>query len=225
MMQNISFPDDTPIQSPLLNNSLETAQKKVEAYYFDVRKQLFDYDQALTQQRNTIYLERKRILEKENLRDWIIEYGERSLKDILRSFKSGTTLKTFNQQKIQEFLGLHYPIITDLTEEDNLLQLLKQQFQTIYSLREIQLEAIGTGLSRDLERSFLLQQIDYSWTDHLEKIALLRDAIRWRSYGQRNPLTDYKKESYNLFLLMLTRIRQRIIYFILRSKIIMEFDD
>jgi preprotein translocase subunit SecA len=225
MMQNISFPDDTPIQSPLLNNSLETAQKKVEAYYFDVRKQLFDYDQALTQQRNTIYLERKRILEKENLRDWIIEYGERSLKDILRSFKSGTALKTFNQQKIQEFLGLHYPIITDLTEEDNLLQLLKQQFQTIYSLREIQLEAIGTGLSRDLERSFLLQQIDYSWTDHLEKIALLRDAIRWRSYGQRNPLTDYKKESYNLFLLMLTRIRQRIIYFILRSKIIMEFDD
>ena len=225
MMQNISFPDDTPIQSPLLNNSLETAQKKVEAYYFDVRKQLFDYDQALTQQRNTIYLERKRILEKENLRDWIIEYGERSLKDILRSFKSGTTLKTFNQQKIQEFLGLHYPIITDLTEEDSLLQLLKQQFQTIYSLREIQLEAIGTGLSRDLERSFLLQQIDYSWTDHLEKIALLRDAIRWRSYGQRNPLTDYKKESYNLFLLMLTRIRQRIIYFILRSKIIMEFDD
>lgn len=225
MMQNISFPDDTPIQSPLLNNSLETAQKKVEAYYFDVRKQLFDYDQALTQQRNTIYLERKRILEKENLRDWIIEYGERSLKDILRSFKSGTTLKTFNQQKIQEFLGLHYPIITDLTEEDNLLQLLKQQFQTIYSLREIQLEAIGTGLSRDLERSFLLQQIDYSWTDHLEKIALLRDAIRWRSYGQRNPLTDYKKESYNLFLLMLTRIRQRIIYFILRSKIIMEFED
>ena len=154
MMRNISFPDDTPIQSPLLNNSLETAQKKVESYYFDIRKQLFDYDQALTQQRNTIYTERKRVLERNNLRDWIIEYGERSLKDVFLSLKSNLQLTdtTFSQQKIQEFLGLHYPlIITGLKNEDELLELWKQQFQTIYALREIQLESIGKGLSRDLE--------------------------------------------------------------------------
>ena len=89
-------------------------------------------------------------------------------------------------------------------------------------LKETQLETIETGLIREMERSFLLQQIDYSWKEHLQKISYLRDSIRWRAYGQRDPLTDYKKESFNFFVTMLTRIRHRVIYFILRSKIVIE---
>ena len=77
-MQNIGFQDDTPIESSLLNKSLESAQKKVEAYYFDTRKQLFEYDQALNTQRNGVYAERRRILQQENLRNWVLDYAERS---------------------------------------------------------------------------------------------------------------------------------------------------
>ena len=74
---------------------------------------------------------------------------------------------------------------------------------------------------RELEKSFLLEQIDYSWKEHLQKISSLRDSIRWRSYGQRNPLTDYKRESFNLFIRMSMKLRHRVIYFVLRSKILL----
>jgi preprotein translocase subunit SecA len=83
IMENIGFQDDTPIESSLLNRSLESAQKKVEAYYFDTRKQLFEYDQALNIQRNCVYIERKRILQQSNLRDWVLDYADRSLYDLL----------------------------------------------------------------------------------------------------------------------------------------------
>lgn len=83
LMQNIGLQESVPIQSTFLNQSLESAQKKVEAYYFDIRKKLFEYDQALNTQRNGVYIERRRILEIDSLRDWIIEYAERSLYDVV----------------------------------------------------------------------------------------------------------------------------------------------
>merc|ERR1712137_223199 len=86
LMQNVGLEDETPIQSAFLNRSLESAQKKVEAYYFDSRKQIFEYDQALNMQRNGIYSERKRIVQLANLRDWILEYGDRSFFDINNFF-------------------------------------------------------------------------------------------------------------------------------------------
>ena len=85
--------EDTPIQSPLLNQSLESAQRKVEAYYFDTRKQLFEYDEALNRQRNGVYKERKRILQQKNLRPWIIDYAERTIYDLF--LNPSVELKTF----------------------------------------------------------------------------------------------------------------------------------
>ena len=83
------------------------------------------------------------------------------------------------------------------------------------------MEAIEVGLLRELERAFILQQIDYSWKEHLQKMTFLRDSIRWRAYGQKNPLTEYKKEAFNYFTIMIARIRHRVIYFVLRSKFIL----
>ena len=85
VIKNFNSEDDLPLESSLLTNNLDSAQKKVESFSYDARKQLFEYDEALTSQRNGIYAERKRIIENENLRDWVIEYGERSLYDIVSS--------------------------------------------------------------------------------------------------------------------------------------------
>nr|YP_009550227.1 SecA [Tisochrysis lutea]AUM82529.1 SecA [Tisochrysis lutea] len=224
MMKNIGLQDDTPIQSPILNQSLDSAQKKVEAYHFEGRKQLFEYDQALTMQRNGIYSERKRVLEKTSLRDWTIEYGERSLSDIFLTLqqRNKSELGDFYAFKMQELLGLPYQI-NENSKVETLNEIWKQQFQISYTLKEIQLEAIEPGIMRELERSFLLQQIDFCWKEHLQRIAALRDSIRWRAYAQRDPLTDYKKESYNIFVKMLARIRHQVIYLLLRSKIAIEF--
>jgi preprotein translocase subunit SecA len=227
LMQNIGLQESVPIQSTFLNQSLESAQKKVEAYYFDIRKKLFEYDQALNSQRNGVYIERRRILEIDSLRDWIIEYAERSLYDVV--FFMGITqnglLKTSILQKVQNLLGtpfLFQPKQLDSQEEVRFISYLQQQFQISYDLKEAEMKLIEPGLLRELERSFLLQQIDFSWKEHLQKISALRDAVGWRAYGQKDPLTEYKQEAYNFFVIMLTRIRHRVVYFVLRSRIIID---
>jgi preprotein translocase subunit SecA len=225
VMQNIGFDDSTPIQSPILNNSLESAQKKVEAFYYDTRKQLFEYDQALNMQRNCVYTERRRMFEQQNLRSWLLDYAERSLDDLficLKSFKDEQAAN-FLTTKLQNLLGVPFSIKLSTTEADinQYLLYLQQQIQITYDLKELEMESIEKGLLREIEKSFILQQIDYSWMEHLQKITFLRDSIRWRAYGQKDPLTEYKKEAFNYFLIMLARIRHRVVYFVLRSKIIL----
>ena len=224
LMQNIGFQDSVPIQSTFLNQSLESAQKKVESYYFDIRKKLFEYDQALNTQRNGVYSERRRILEMASLRDWIIEYAERSLYDVVIFLETVqdevVTSKVI--QKLQSLLGIPFGFLLIKQESTNLLSTLHQQIQISYTLKEAEMELLEPGLIRELERSFLLQQIDLSWKEHLQKIAFLRDSVGWRAYGQKDPLTEYKQEAYNFFVIMLTRIRHRVTYFILRANIILE---
>ena len=230
IMESVGLQDETPIQSSILNQSLESAQKKVESYFFDARKQLFEYDQALNMQRNGIYTERRKILNADTLRDWIIEYGNRSFYDILVSVSQlddPIRKNQFVSSNIQEIMGLSYRF--DIEEDKasllSTMELLKSQFKISYDLKELQLETVEPGLIRELERSFILQQIDKSWQEHLKKISSLKDSIRWRAYGQRDPLTEYKKESYNLFVKMLIQIRHRVIYFLFRSKILIEFNE
>lgn len=225
-MQNVGFQDNTPIQSPLLTQSLESAQKKVEAYYFDTRKQLFDYDQALNMQRGGVYAERRRILEQENLRNWIIDYAERSLSDLVVSIKDLKDSEILNRftVKFQNLVGLPFRLVFTNDEKDlvQYLSFLQQQVRISYDLKELEMEAVEKGLLRELEKSFILQQIDFSWKEHLQKIVFLRDSIRWRAYGQKDPLTEYKKEAFTYFTIMLARIRHRVVYFVLRAKIIIE---
>ena len=114
--------------------------------------------------------------------------------------------------------------LEDFSDENqtNLIALLQQQFQITYDLKESEMELTMPGLMRDLERSFLLQQIDFAWKEHLQRISCLRDSVGWRAYGQKDPLTEYKQEAYNFFVIMLTRIRHRVVYFVLRSRLIIE---
>ena len=223
VMQNIGFQDDTPIQSGLLNKSLESAQKKVESFYFDTRKQLFEYDQALNIQRNSVYSERRRIFEKTSVRDWLVDYAARSLDDLLNRFKIVDDYTTINfiTLKLQNLLGGPFPVNFNETDQPQYLSFLQQQIEITYDLKEVEMELMEVGLFRELEKSFILQQIDNAWTEHLQKIAFLRDSIRWIAYGQKDPLTEYKKEAFNYFNIMLARIRHRVVYFVLRAKTIL----
>lgn len=223
VMQNIGFQDDTPIQSGLLNKSLESAQKKVESFYFDTRKQLFEYDQALNIQRNSVYSERRRIFEKTSVRDWLVDYAARSLDDLLNRFKIVDDYTTINfiTLKLQNLLGGPFPVNFNETNQPQYFSFLQQQIEITYDLKEVEMELMEVGLFRELEKSFILQQIDNAWTEHLQKIGFLRDSIRWIAYGQKDPLTEYKKEAFNYFNIMLARIRHRVVYFVLRAKTIL----
>ena len=229
LMDALRVEDDVPIESQLLNNSLESAQKKVEAYYYDARKQLFDYDEVLNYQRQAIYSERRRVLESINLRDWVIQYAETTIFDIAQP-SSNQNINRYNyytQQlsKIEDLLGLPYPLDVDYflnlspSEAENFLS---KQVRIAYDLKESQIELIEDGLMRELERSFLLQKIDSSWKDHLQSMNGLRETIAWRGYGQKDPLIEYKNEAYILFTSMVTNIRHSVTYLIFRSQPILK---
>nr|AYR06531.1 preprotein translocase subunit SecA [Rhodogorgon sp.] len=225
LMQSLNIDDNTPIESAILSRSLNNAQKKVESYFYDIRKQLFDYDEVINNQRQAIYAERKRILESVFVRDCIIEYAESTIDEILTYYY--TTNKTKKQKElinqISNLLNLSQPISTNtyIKLNPNQLQMfLYEQLRTTYDLREAYLEQLRPGLIRQLEKYYLLQQIDKGWQKHLDKMSILKDSIGWRSYGQQDPLIEYKNEAFNLFINMTSYIRQTVIYLIMRSRLI-----
>nr|BDA97691.1 preprotein translocase subunit SecA [Rhodomonas sp. NIES-698] len=229
LMETLRVEEDIPIESMLLNKSLESAQKKVEAYYYDARKQLFEYDEVLNYQRLAIYSERRRILESNNLRDWIIQYAETTIEDYIQYYfnkkqlSSNDTNETLN--KIEDLLGLPYkldPVYFTSLSLNEAKNFLYQQIRISYDLKETQIDLIENGLMRELEKSFLLQKIDSAWKEHLQQMNSLRESIGWRGYGQKDPLIEYKNEAYDLFTSMTTNIRHSVVYLIFRSQPILK---
>lgn len=229
LMQSLNLNDNTPIESTILSKSLNSAQKKVESYFFDIRKQLFDYDEVINNQRQAIYTERKRILESTFTRDCIIEYAESTIDEILSIYDKQDNLqkKIILLNQIKKLLNL-----TENFDSKNLTGLnhnqikvfLYEQLRITYDLRESYLEQLRPGLIRQLEKYYLLQQIDKAWQEHLEKMSLLRESIGWRSYGQEDPLVEYKNEGFNLFINMVTYIRQTVVYLTMRSRLVINVE-
>ena len=224
MMQTMNLSDDIPIQSGLLDRSLESAQKKVEALNYDTRKQLFKYEQPINDQRNGIYAERRRILEQQNLTGCIIDYAESSCNDLINKFPTideKTSLKSI-RSKFQNLVGASFPNNFFLRKKQlKYVSFLQQQIEITYSLKELEMEVFGSEFLNDIEKAFTLQQIDDAWVEHLQKISFLKDSIKWVAYGNKNPVTEYKREAFNYFNIMLTRIRHRVVYCVLRSKTIL----
>ena len=227
LMETLRVEEDVPIESGLLNTSLESAQKKVEAYYYDARKQLFEYDEVLNYQRQAIYSERRRILESTNLRSWILQYADSTVEDYLRLLKTNTNedSRIVVLRQVEQLLGLPYDLESQelLSLSDSEFKLfLTRQVRVAYDLKESQIDLIENGLMRELERSFLLQKIDSSWKEHLQQMSTLRETIGWRGYGQKDPLVEYKNEAYDLFINMTRDIRHSVVYLIFRSQPILK---
>ena len=228
-MENLNINEEVPIESMILNKSLNSAQKKVEAYFYDVRKQLFEYDDVINNQRQAIYTERTRILKSIYTRDCIIEYAESTIEEIMNKFDKDSELHNKYQTLEQIYKLLNLQVIIPKNElilmpSNKLKNFFREQLRINYDLRETYLERLRPGLIRQLEKYYLLQQIDYAWQEHLEKMLLLKESIGWRSYGQQDPLIEYKNEAFNLFINMVTYIRQTVIYLTMRSRLITNID-
>ena len=223
VMQNLEIDDNTPIESTILSRSLNAAQKKVESYFYDTRKQLFEYDAVINTQRQAIYSERKKILETYFIRDCILEYGKSTINELLDTSTNKDLDLSLNLQKICQLFNLPFSLKIE-SKKDSQIELLKQflyeQLYITYDLKEAYLEQLKPGLTRQLEKYYLLEQIDQAWQEHLEKMLLLRESINWRSYGQQDPLIEYKNEAFNLFLDMTNYIRQTVIYLMMRSRLV-----
>ena len=223
-MQN-QFLDDSPLESDLLTKSLDSAQKRVEEADYDARKYLFDYDEILNKQRNVVYYERRKVLESQSVRDKILAYGEQIILEIVLELQS----KVIDQNQV--ILMLENLFGTNLTlnllnklgtnfDLNELKDYLFQEFWLCYETKVLELEIRQPKIIRSLERTLLLIYSDTAWKEHLQKMALLRDAVGWRGYGQRNPLFEYKDDAYELFQNRSQITRHLVIYDLIRSSMV-----
>lgn len=213
--------DDLPLESNLLTKSLDAAQKRVEERDYDGRKYLFDYDDILNKQRNIVYYERRKLLESQSLRQTILAYGEQVIKDIInflkddKFYKDGSGIEELFKTRL---VSLKYDLNT--LDSFELKTYLFQEFWLSYETKVLEFEICEIGLIRSFERTIILYYTDIAWKEHLQKIALLRDAVGWRSYGQRNPLFEFKEEAYNLFQNRNVTVRHLLIRDFLHSFIL-----
>jgi preprotein translocase subunit SecA len=219
-MQN-QLLDDLPLESNLLTKSLDAAQKRVEERDYDGRKYLFDYDDILNKQRNIVYYERRKLLESQSFRETILAYGEQVIKDIINLLKDPkvTTSSSIVEELFKtRFVSLNGNLRT--LDPFELKTYLFQEFWLSYEAKVLEFEICQIGLIGSFERTIILYYTDIAWKEHLQKIALLRDAVGWRSYGQRNPLFEFKEEAYNLFQNRNITIRHLLIRDFLHSFIL-----
>nr|QUE28545.1 SecA [Porphyrostromium boryanum] len=224
VMNQLQLEDDIPIESRILTGFLETAQQKVESYYYDIRKHVFDYDQVLNDHRKAIYGERKRILETANLRSHILGYAEITIVELVEYYvQQRTRASDTSNTEVLESLCKLLNIKNDFKDQElnklskeELIPLFQEQIYISYDLKEAFLESLQPGLTRQLEKYTLLTQIDECWTEHLQKMGSLQEIISWRSYGQNDPLVEYKREAFILFCKLLQTIFQSVIYMIMR---------
>ncbi len=220
LMEMFNVEEDMPIESGMLTRSLEGAQKKVETYYYDIRKQVFEYDEVLNNQRKAIYAERRRVLEGQDLKEQVIDYAERTMDDIV-DYYINPDLPSEEWEldklvdKVKEFVYLLSDLQPSQLQDMSIGEIkafLHEQVRIAYDIKEAQIDQIQPGLMRQAERFFILQRIDTLWREHLQQMDALRESVGLRGYGQKDPLIEYKTEGYELFLDMMVNIRRDVVY-------------
>ena len=222
------IPDDSPLESELISKSLDSAQERVEERAYQQRKNLFDYDDVLNKQRNIVYHERRQILESVSVQKNIFAYGEQIITELLLELREE---KSYNKEiisLIENLFGRNLAL-TSLKNSDLIIKnfdfyelkiYLFNEFWLTYHSKIAELSVYGEGIIENLERSIILINTDRIWREHLQKMTLLREAVGWRGYGQRNPLYEYKQDAFYMFETREELLRHLVVYDLLRSSIL-----
>jgi preprotein translocase subunit SecA len=222
------IPDDSPLESNFLTKSLDSAQERVEERAYQQRKNLFDYDEVLNKQRNIVYYERRKILESASVQKNLFAYGEQIITEIVLELRKNKFCNQETIALIENLFGRNL-IINQIKESNSFIKefdsyelklYLFNEFWLTYQSKILELAVYGDGILENLERSILLINIDRIWREHLQKMTLLREAVGWRGYGQRNPLYEYKQDAFYMFETREEILRHLVIYDLLRSSIL-----
>ena len=214
--------DNSPLESKLITKSLDTAQERVEERAYQQRKNLFDYDDVLNKQRKIVYSERRRILESASTQKAMFAYGEQVITELLLELQDETI------SLIENFFGKNLALnynrdFNSIKNEFTLPELkiyLFNEFWLTYQSKNVEFSVYGAGIMQNLERFILLNNTDKIWCEHLQKMTLLREAVGWRGYGQKNPLYEYKQDAFSMFEKREETLRHLVIYDLLRSSIL-----
>ncbi len=223
LMSRIGMEPGEPIYHPWLNKSIEKAQKKVEERNFEIRKHLLEYDDVLNEQRNFIYDQRNSILADEDLDKRVIQTAEETVEEFIEKYqsnmkKNAETALSSLQDEVKNTFGLQ--LESSVLSSGAKIADIQQQIITMLrnDLEEKEALAGKENINMFIRYQYI-QSIDRRWLDHLEELEALREAVYLRSYGSKNPLTEYKLEGFEIFYQMLDAIRLEIASKIFRIKI------
>jgi preprotein translocase subunit SecA len=225
-MDRLKMPEGEPIEAGIVSRSIESAQRKVEARNFDIRKQLLEYDDVSNDQRKVIYQQRNELLETTDISEMITSLRSAVFHDLVRSFipeesmeeqwdVKGLESTLFTEWQVdvplQKMLD-HQPEITDH-------DLLEKVIETAHQTYNAKVAIVGKEAFAPFERGVMLQSMDTHWREHLAALDHLRQGIHLRGYAQKNPKQEYKREAFELFAQMLELIKNDVIKTVMMVRI------
>ncbi|MEG1452404.1 preprotein translocase subunit SecA [Brevundimonas sp.] len=216
IMQRFGVAEGEAISHPWLNRAVETAQKRVEARNYDMRKNVLKYDDVVNDQRKAVFEQRQEFMDSEDLSELVTDFRQDTISDLVERFMPP---KAYAEQwdidgldeKVRNILGLELPLHEWAAEEGVSNEEFEERLNEAADARAAErLEMVGVEQTRNLEKQFMLQMIDMQWREHLVHLDHLRGVIGLRGYGQRDPLNEYKTEAFNLFENLLHDLRQNV---------------
>jgi preprotein translocase subunit SecA len=217
MLKHLGLKEDEAIAHPWVNKALEKAQQKVEARNFDIRRHLLRYDNVMNDQRKVIYSERKELMQASDLSDDIKSMREEVIDGLISRY---IPEKAFPEQwetaglheEVLRLFGINLPIADWAKEEGIADEAIRERVTDAVERKMAEKAArIGPEVMRVAEKTLLLQVLDQSWKEHLLGLDHLRHGIQLRAYGQRDPLNEYKREAFDMFEAMMTRLNEQIV--------------
>ncbi|MDI6703720.1 MAG: preprotein translocase subunit SecA [bacterium] len=202
------------VEHPWITRSIERAQKQVEAYNFDIRKNLLEYDDVMNTQREIIYKERDLILKEEDLKGRIQEMIEDVVDNLVTTYVNSSEEPDLEslERRVAQLFGFNLRV-----DQNDLKGSIISEINRVYTIRE---KEMGEENIRQLERLIMLQVLDKSWKDHLYAMDSLKEGIGLRAYGQRDPLVEYKHEAFSMFEALITRIKEEVVEYIFKVRLV-----
>ena len=222
-MEKMGLDDDEPINSKMVSNAIQKAQKRVEARNFDIRKYVLEYDDVMNQQRKVVYEQRRRILEGENMKDQILNMVDTIIEKGMEIYADPKLypeewdfagLLKYSEKYFLSPGELTVEQLEEMSREE--VDKLKTCAHETYDSRE---KSIGSPMMRELEKAVMLKVVDSKWMEHLDDMDMLKEGIGLRSYGQRNPIVEYKVEAYDIFEEMQQAMMETIILYLYHIQI------
>ena len=226
IMERLRLPEGEPIEARMVTRSIESAQRKVEARNFDIRKQLLQYDDVANDQRKVIYAQRNEVLESADITDTISSLREAAVSRLFREYVPQDTMEEQWDipgltADLQSTFQIELPLADMLEKESNLNDddLHDRVIAESQRLLQAKIDQVGQPNWGNFERSVLLQSIDTQWRGHLQALDHLRQGIHLRGYAQKDPKQEYKREAFELFSDMLDRVRDEVVKVLMTVRI------
>ncbi len=229
MMERLGIPDDMPIENRLITKSIESAQKRVEGHNFDIRKHLLEYDDVMNKHREIIYARRLKILENDDLKNDILELMKKEADDIVIPRTSSPNRSDWDLEGIAEAINALLPHETKevdvadfekLDKQEDIADYLTNVLHTEHRLKEESLP--DPNMLRHVEKSILFRVVDTLWMEHIDAMTNLRESVALRGYGQRDPLIEYKQESFLMLQKLLAAIQHNVVNTLFKIQINIE---